>query len=219
MSANLTHVETWLFDLDNTLYPAECEFMALIEGKMTDFMVKATGLPREEARAIQKRYYHEHGTTLAGLIAHHGIEPKAFLDEVHDVSMDRLTPDPVLRDAIAGLPGRRLIFTNGSLGHAERVLGHLGLDHLFEDVFAIETADYLPKPALATFDKIAKRHAIHPPLAAFFEDTEKNLEPAFRMGMTTVLVGSHAAASTADFVHHRTHDLAGFLTSARLKDL
>lgn len=219
MSANLSHVETWLFDLDNTLYPAESEFMALIEGKMTDFMVKATGLPRDEARAIQKQYYHEHGTTLAGLMANHGIAPKAFLDEVHDVSMDRLTPDPVLRDAIGRLPGRRLIFTNGSLGHAERVLGHLGLDHLFEDVFAIETADYLPKPALATFDRMAKRHAVRPAQAAFFEDSEKNLAPAARMGMTTVLVGAHAAASTADFVHHRTHDLAGFLTLARLKDL
>ena len=219
MSADLTHVETWLFDLDNTLYPAETEFMGLIEGRMTDFMVKATGLPREEARAIQKKYYHEHGTTLAGLMANHGIAPKAFLDEVHDVSMDRLLPDPALRAAIDRLPGRRLIFTNGSLGHAERVLGHLGLDHLFEDVFAIETADYLPKPAMATFEKIVSRHDLSASLTAFFEDSEKNLAPAAVLGMTTVLVGAHAAASTADFVHHRTHDLAGFLTLARLKDL
>ena len=107
MSADLAHLDTWLFDLDNTLYPAESEYMALIEGKMTDFMERATGLPRDEARAIQKKYDHEHGTTLAGLMAHHGIAPKAFLDEVHDVSMDRLTPDPVLRDAIDRLPGRR----------------------------------------------------------------------------------------------------------------
>jgi putative hydrolase of the HAD superfamily len=215
---DLSHVDTWLFDLDNTLYPAECEYMALIEGKMTDFMERQTGLPRAEARAIQKRYYSEHGTTLAGLMAHHGVEPKAFLDEVHDVAMDRLTPDPALRDAIAALPGRRLIFTNGSLGHAARVLGHLGLAELFEDTFAIETADYLPKPALATFEKVIARHAFDPRGAAFFEDSEKNLAPAALLGMTTVLVGAHAAASTADFVHHRTHDLAGFLTSARLKD-
>ena len=219
MTADLAHIDTWLFDLDNTLYPAECEYMALIEGKMTDFMEKATGLPRAEARAIQKKYYHEHGTTLAGLMANHGIAPKAFLDEVHDVSMDRLIPDPVLRSAIDALPGRRLIFTNGSLGHAERVLGHLGLDHLFEDVFAIETADYLPKPAMATFEKIVSRHALTSPATAFFEDSEKNLAPAAVLGMTTVLVGAHAAASSADFVHHRTNDLAGFLTSARLKDL
>ena len=219
MSADLAHIETWLFDLDNTLYPAECEYMALIEGRMTDFVARETGLPRDEARALQKKYYHEHGTTLAGLMAHHGMAPKAFLDEVHDVSMDRLIPDAALRLAIQALPGRRLIFTNGSLGHAERVLGHLGLDDLFEDVFAIETADYLPKPALATFEKMSARHGVAAPVTAFFEDSEKNLAPAAILGMTTVLVGAHAAASTADFVHHRTHDLAGFLTSARLKDL
>jgi putative hydrolase of the HAD superfamily len=218
MSADLTHVETWLFDLDNTLYPAESEYMALIEGRMTDFVERETGLPRDEARALQKKYYTEHGTTLAGLMAHHGMEPKAFLDEVHDVSMDRLIPNLDLRDAIDRLPGRRLIFTNGSLGHAERVLGHLGLSHLFEDVFAIETADYLPKPAMATFEKVIARHRFAPKTTAFFEDSEKNLAPAALLGMTTVLVGAHAAASTADFVQHRTNDLAGFLTSARLKD-
>ena len=218
LTPDLRHVETWLFDLDNTLYPAECEFMALIEGKMTDFMEKATGLPREEARTIQKRYYTEHGTTLAGLMAHHGVAPKEFLDEVHDVSMDCLTPDPALRAAIEALPGRRLVFTNGSLGHADRVLNHLGLAHLMEDVFAIETADYLPKPAMATFEKVVARHALAPPATAFFEDSEKNLAPAALLGMTTILVGAEAAASTAPFVHHRTHDLAGFLTSARLKE-
>lgn len=217
MSVDLTHIDTWLFDLDNTLYPLESEFMGLIEVKMTDFVQRETGLPREEARALQKRYFLEHGTTLAGLMANHGIEPKRFLDEVHDVSMDRLSPDPALREAIATLPGRRLIFTNGSLGHAERVLGHLNLHDLFDDLFAIETADYLPKPALATFDKITKLHAIRPPQAAFFEDSEKNLVPAARLGMTTILVGPHAAASTSEHVHFRTNDLAGFLSSARLQ--
>jgi putative hydrolase of the HAD superfamily len=216
--ADLRHVETWLFDLDNTLYPAESEFMALIEGKMTDFVAREAGLPLEEARLLQRRYFGEHGTTLAGLMAHHEIDPKAFLDEVHDVAMDRLVPNLVLRDAVAALPGRRLIFTNGSLGHADRVLRHLGLDHLFEDVFAIETADYLPKPAMATFEKMTARHGVAPKAAAFFEDSEKNLAPAALLGMTTVLVGAQAAASTADFVHHRTNDLAGFLTAARVKD-
>ena len=217
MSADLSHVDTWLFDLDNTLYPLESQFMLLIEQRMTDFVARETGLPRDEARALQHEYFKAHGTTLAGLMTHHGIEPKAFLDEVHDVSMDRLTPDPALRAAIARLPGRRLIFTNGSLGHAERVLTHLNLRDLFSDVFAIETADYVPKPALATFDKICKLHAIDPPMTAFFEDSEKNLVPAARLGMTTVLVGAHAAASTSEHVHHRTHDPAGFLDAARLQ--
>ncbi|MET3666656.1 pyrimidine 5'-nucleotidase [Caulobacter sp. 1776] len=217
MSADLSHVDTWLFDLDNTLYPLESEFMGLIEAKMTDFVARETGLPRDEARALQHSYFQEHGTTLAGLMANHGIEPQAFLDEVHDVSMDRLVPDEALRAAIARLPGRRLIFTNGSLGHAERVLTHLNLRDLFTEVFAIETADYLPKPALATFDKICKLHAIDPPMTTFFEDSEKNLVPAARLGMTTILVGPHAAASTSEHVHFRTNDLPGFLNSARLQ--
>lgn len=217
MSADLSHVDTWLFDLDNTLYPLESEFMGLIEAKMTEFVARETGLPREEARALQHSYFQEHGTTLAGLMANHGIEPKAFLDEVHDVSMDRLAPDPALREAIARLPGRRLIFTNGSLGHAERVLKHLNLRDLFSEVFAIETADYLPKPALATFDRITKLHAIDPPMTAFFEDSEKNLVPAARLGMTTILVGPHAADSTSEHVHFRTNDLPEFLNSARLQ--
>lgn len=217
MSADLSHVDTWLFDLDNTLYPLESEFMGLIEVKMTDFVERLTGLPRDEARALQHGYFKEHGTTLAGLMANHGLEPKAFLDEVHDVSMDRLVPSPELRAAIARLPGRRLIFTNGSEGHAERVLTHLNLRDLFSEVFAIETADYIPKPALATFDRITKLHAIDPPMTAFFEDSEKNLVPAARLGMTTVLVGPHAEASTSEYVHHRTHDLAAFLDAARLQ--
>ncbi|UAL11016.1 pyrimidine 5'-nucleotidase [Caulobacter segnis] len=217
MSADLSHVDTWLFDLDNTLYPLESEFMGLIEAKMTDFVARETGLPRDEARALQHGYFKEHGTTLAGLMTNHGIEPKAFLDEVHDVSMDRLTPDPALRAAIDRLPGRRLIFTNGSLGHAERVLAHLELRDLFSEIFAIETADYVPKPSLATFDRITKLHAIDPPMTAFFEDSEKNLVPASRLGMTTVLVGPHAADSTSEHVHFRTNDLAEFLSSARLQ--
>jgi len=217
MSADLSHIDTWLFDLDNTLYPLESEFMGLIEVKMTDFVERMTGLPREEARLLQKKYYTEHGTTLAGLMMNHGLEPKAFLDEVHDVSMDRLVPDPALREAIARLPGRRIIFTNGSVGHAERVLAHLNLRDLFSEVFAIETADYVPKPSLSTFDKISKLHAIDPPMTAFFEDSEKNLAPAARMGMTTILVGPHAKDSTSEHVHFRTHDLTEFLNSARLQ--
>jgi putative hydrolase of the HAD superfamily len=217
MSADLSHVDTWLFDLDNTLYPLESEFMGLIEVKMTDFVARMTGLPREEARALQKQYFTEHGTTLSGLMMNHGLEPKTFLDEVHDVSMDRLIPDPALREAISRLPGRRLIFTNGSVGHAERVLKHLNLRDLFSEIFAIETADYIPKPSLSTFDKISKLHAIDPPTTAFFEDSEKNLVPAARMGMTTILVGPHAKDSTSEHVHFRTNDLPEFLNSARLQ--
>ena len=136
--ADLRHIDTWLFDLDNTLYPPEAEFMSLIEGRMTQFVARETGLPRAEAFALQKRYLNEHGTTLAGLMANHGVNPEAFLDEVHDVSMAGLVPDPVLRAAIAALPGRRLVFTNGDKRHAERVLGKLQLDDLFEAVVILD---------------------------------------------------------------------------------
>lgn len=215
---DLVYIDTWLFDLDNTLYPVETEFMTLIEGRMTDFMEKVTGLPRDEARAIQKKYYHAHGTTLAGLIAHHDIDPEDFLTEVHDVSLDRLTPDVKMAAALMRLPGRRLVFTNGSAAHAERVLERLQIAHAFEDIFHISAADYIPKPSPLTFEKMMARHGVSAAGSAFFEDSEVNLAPAAQLGMTTVLVGPHAAGSTADFVHHRTNDLVAFLAGARIQE-
>jgi putative hydrolase of the HAD superfamily len=215
---DLTHVEVWLFDLDNTLYPPETAFMGLIEARMTAFVARETGLPRAEARALQKRYYHEMGTTLAGLMAHHGVKPEDYLDQVHDVPLDSLTPDPALIAQLTRLPGRRLVFTNGDARHAGRVLGRLGLDGVFEDVFHIASADYVPKPHPATFDRMIKTCAVDPRRAAFFEDSEKNLAPAAALGMTTVLVGPHAGASTAPFVHHRAGKLAPFLAAARVKE-
>jgi putative hydrolase of the HAD superfamily len=215
---DLVHIDTWLFDLDNTLYPVETEFMTLIEGRMTDFMEKVTGLPRDEARAIQKKYYHAHGTTLAGLIAHHDIDPEDFLTEVHDVSLDRLTPDVKMAEALMRLPGRRLVFTNGSAAHAERVLERLQIAHAFEDIFHISAADYIPKPSPLTFEKMMARHGVSAAGSAFFEDSQVNLAPAAQLGMTTILVGPHAAASTADFVHHRTNNLVAFLAGARVQE-
>jgi putative hydrolase of the HAD superfamily len=216
--ADLRHVEVWLFDLDNTLYPPETEFMGLIEKRMTEFVARETGLSREDALALQKRYLHEHGTTLAGLMAKHGVEPEAFLDEVHDVSLDALTPDPALKAALARLPGRRLVFTNGDARHAQRVLDKLELADQFEAIFHIAAADYLPKPAPETFDKMTRAHAVEPTVAAFFEDSLKNLAPAAALGMTTILVGPHAETATADFVHHRTRHLAPFLAAARVRE-
>jgi putative hydrolase of the HAD superfamily len=215
---DLRHIDTWLFDLDNTLYPAETGFMKLIEVRMTDFVERRTGLPRDEARALQKKYWTELGTTLAGLMAHHNVAPEEFLDEVHDVSLDLLEPDPRLIAALERLPGRRLIFTNGSGPHAERVLEKLGIADLMEDVFHISSADYLPKPARSTFEKMSAALKVDPRGAAFFEDSEKNLAPAADLGMTTILVGLSAPANTAPFVHHRTDDLAGFLSSAKVRE-
>ncbi len=216
--ADLTHVDTWLFDLDNTLYPAEAAFMSLIEGRMTAFVARETGLPRHEAFALQKHYLHAHGTTLAGLIANHGVDPQTFLDEVHDVSMDSLVPNPALRAALAALPGRLLVFTNGDEAHARKVLAKLRLDDLFEDIFHIALADYIPKPSLVTFARMMARHAIAPDKTAFFEDSARNLPPAFDLGMTTVLVGAQAPLTDYPYVHYRTDNLAAFLAAAQVQE-
>lgn len=216
--ADLRHVEVWLFDLDNTLYPPEVEIMALVEARMTDFVAREAGLPREEARALQKAYYLEHGTTLAGLMSRHGVEPEAFLTEVHDISLDALHPDPALRAGLERLPGRRLVFTNGDAGHAERVLDRLGVNDLFEDTFHIASADYIPKPDPRTFDLMLARHGVNPRATCFFEDLARNLAPAAALGMTTVLVGPHALEADAPFVHHRTAALPPFLATAIVQE-
>ena len=213
--ADLRHVDTWLFDLDNTLYPAGTEFVGLIEGRMTAYVMRLTGLDHPGAYALQKRYLHEHGTTLSGLMANHGIEPHGFLEEVHDVAIDSLTPDFALNRALEALPGRRLIFTNASAAHAERVLGHLGMADLFADVFHLEASDLLPKPDPRAFARMMAAHAVKPATTAFFEDSVKNLAPASDLGMTTVLVGRHASADASAFVDHRTDDLTTFLGRAR----
>lgn len=216
--ADLRHVDTWLFDLDNTLYPAESGFMAAIVDRMTDFVEKVTGLPRDEAFRLQKAYLSEHGLTLKGMMLNHGVDPKDFHAIFHDMSLEALAHDPDLLGALERLPGRRLIFTNADDVHAERVLERLGLSHLFDDVFHIGSAGYEPKPSAAAFERIAAAHDIDPAVTAFFEDSERNLAPAADLGMTTVLVGAYAAQCTAPFIHHRTDKLAPFLMDARLKE-
>lgn len=218
MTADLRHVDTWLFDLDNTLYPAESGFMDDVVNRMTDFVQEVTGLPRDEAFKLQKSYLAEHGLTLTGLMRNHGVDPKAFHAIFHDLSLECLAHDPDLLAALERLPGRRLIFTNADDVHAERVLDRLGLAHLFDDVFHIASTGYNPKPSPEAFARMNAAHGIAPTTTAFFEDSERNLAPAAALGMTTVLVGAHAQASTADFVHHRTAKLASFLADARLKE-
>lgn len=218
MSADLTHIDTWLFDLDNTLYPAESGFMGQVVDRMTDFVEKVTGLPRDAALRLQKGYLAEHGLTLKGMMLNHGVDPADFHAIFHDLSLEALARDADLLGALERLPGRRLIFTNADDVHARRVLSHLGLAHLFDDVFHIGSGDYEPKPSPEAFARMRAAHAIAPAATAFFEDAERNLAPAAALGMTTVLVGAHAAGSSAPFVHHRTAKLAPFLNAAKLKE-
>ena len=215
--ADLVHVDTWVFDLDNTLYPADGPFMASIDARITAFAMHATGLEHDAARDLQKRYWREHGTTLAGLMAHHAVDPHAYLAEVHDVPLEVLAPDPRLNAALARLPGRRLVFTNGPARHAERVLARLELEALFEGVFHLEAAGLTPKPSPLAFERLMARHAVDPRATAFFEDTAGNLAPAHALGMTTVWLGAPApGAEVPGFVDHHTAALAPFLEAARV---
>ncbi|MBL8555120.1 MAG: pyrimidine 5'-nucleotidase [Phenylobacterium sp.] len=216
--ADLRHIDTWLFDLDGTLYPAESGFLDAVVDRMTDFVEKVTGLPRDEALKVQKAYLAEHGLTLKGLMLHHDVDPDDFHAIFHDLSLEALAHDPDLLAQLGRLPGRRLIFTNADDRHAARVLERLGLGHLFDDVFHIASTGYEPKPSAAAFSAIGAAHDIAPASTAFFEDSARNLEPAAGLGMTTVLVGPYAEQSTAPFVQYRTRHLAPFLRDAQLKE-
>ena len=216
MSADLRHVETWLFDLDNTLYPLESGLSDLMEPRITQFVMELTGLPREDAYGLQKKYLVEHGLTLRGLMLHHAVDPHVYHARFHDMPLDGLIPDHALRAALTRLPGRRLIFTNADDIHAARVLDQLGIADLFEDVFHIGSAAFEAKPSPLAFERIIQAHAIEPGRTAFFEDSERNLAPAAELGMTTVLVGPQSMQSNAAFVHYRTEHLTPFLNRAQI---
>ena len=217
LGADLRHVDTWIFDLDNTLYASSDGMWAAMDALITAYMVRVTGLEREAAYALQKRYLREHGATLAGLMADYDIDPHAFLEEVHDVPLDGVEAADGLREAISRLPGRRLVFTNASAGHADRVLRRLGLHDLFEHVFHLQAADLTPKPQARAYESLITAHGVTPRTSCFFEDTEGNLEPAAGYGMTTVLVGPHAEMSDAPFVDHRAAELTPFLQTAHVQ--
>jgi putative hydrolase of the HAD superfamily len=181
-------VNTWIFDLDNTLYPPHSDLWPRIDARITAYMIALFGLDGASARALQKHYYRVYGTTLAGLIREYDVAPDDFLQFVHDIDRSALEPDPALAKAIEALPGRKLILTNGSHGHALATAKQLGIDHLFEGMFAIEHGDYLPKPHLETYQKFFARHAVEPSRAAMFEDIAHNLAAPHAAGLLTVLV-------------------------------
>jgi putative hydrolase of the HAD superfamily len=217
--------EVWIFDLDNTLYPSACDLFSQVDHRMGEFIARYLGVPYAHARNLQKTYYRQFGTTLSGLMKVHNLEPKAFLDYVHDIDLSVLPESPELAAALSRLPGRRLIFTNGSRTHAERVAGKLGILHLFEDICDIAACSYVPKPQREAFDGLVHRHSIDPAAAAMFEDMPLNLEAPHALGMTTVLVRSeardHPSLVALDrlpqppaHIHHTTDDLTAFLTTA-----
>lgn len=220
----LGHIRDWIFDLDNTLYSAGVSFFDQIDRKMTAYISSYLKLDPTDARQIQKDYLAEYGTSLSGLMAVHGMDPAEFLDYVHDVDLSKLRPNPLLREMIEGLPGRKFIYTNGSKAHAENVAGHLNLFDLFDGSFGIEDGDYIPKPKRSPYIKFCDVFDIDPRKAIFFEDGVRNLEVPKHMGMKTVLITSDAdwshepeltrpagAGTRAAFVDFVTDDLASWL--------
>jgi putative hydrolase of the HAD superfamily len=211
----LAHIDAWIFDLDNTLYPASCDLFELIDQKMGTYIQELIGCDAAEARRVQKSYFHEHGTTLSGLMATHGTDPRHFLDYVHDIEMDRLSHDAALVRTIGDLPGRKLVFTNGDVTYAQRVLDRLGLGATFEAIHDIHAMNYVPKPAPASYDAMCAAHGIDPARALFAEDMVRNLKPAKAIGMTTLWIdnGSEQAGGEAcpSYVDHATGDLGAWL--------
>ena len=209
------HVETWIFDLDNTIYPARHNLFDQVDVRIGAFIARLLDLDAVAARRIQKQYFREHGTTLHGLMLNHDIDPHDFLDFVHDIDVACIPPDPGLDQNLEQLGGRKVIFTNGSTGHAENVLKRLGIAGQFDGIFAITDADFVPKPEAAPYATLVERFAIDPARAVMVEDIARNLEPAAALGMTTVWVRTDsvwaAAESEKDYVHHTIDDVADWL--------
>lgn len=203
------HVTTWVFDLDNTLYPPSVRLFDQIEVRMTAWVMQSLGVDRAEADRLRAHYWATHGTTLAGLMREHRIDPGPYLTDVHDIDFSALSPDPALAAALAALPGRKIVYTNGSAPYAHQVIAARGLSGLFDAVYGIEEADYHPKPDRAAFDRIFARDGVAPARAAMFEDDPRNLAVPHALGMRTVLVGPKAAP--LPHIHHQTDDLAAFL--------
>ncbi|WP_424939265.1 pyrimidine 5'-nucleotidase [Aliiroseovarius sp. S253] len=204
-----SHVSHWVFDLDNTLYPPRVRLFDQIEVRMTNWVMDELGVDRAEADRLRNKYWREHGTTLAGLMREHGVDPGPYLHDVHDISFDALEPDHDLANHIKNLPGRKIVYTNGSAPYAEQVLAGRGLSGLFDAVYGVEHADFHPKPERAAFDVVFARDGVKPDIAAMFEDDPRNLAVPHELGMKTVHVAPDP--EPADHIHHHTDDLTAFL--------
>ncbi|MGH1367507.1 MAG: pyrimidine 5'-nucleotidase [Maritimibacter sp.] len=205
-----SHVRTWVFDLDNTLYPPEARLFDQIEVRMTDWVMSALGTSRNEANRLRNHYWETYGTTLAGLMREHDVDPRGYLEHVHEISFHPLRADPVLAARISQLPGRKIIYTNGTAPYAQRVLEARGLSGSFDAIYGVEHADLRPKPERAAFEMVFEKDGLDPALAAMFEDDARNLRAPHDMGMRTVHVAPIAAP--ADHIHFHTDDLSGFLS-------
>jgi putative hydrolase of the HAD superfamily len=212
---SFAHVDVWIFDLDNTLYPARCNLFQQIDRRMGEFIAQSLAVSYDEAKTIQKSFWRRHGTTLRGLMLEHAVAPDAFLDYVHQIDLSVLPESPSLSQALDRLPGRKVIFTNGTKRHAERVTRRLGIQDHFEAVFDIVDSEYLPKPHPVPYDVLVARHGVDPRRAVMVEDIARNLRPAHALGMTTVWVPTESPSSRDGaedgHIHYVTEDLASWL--------
>ena len=204
-----TEIRAWVFDLDNTLYPPETRLFDQIDQRMTSYVMKTLGVSEPEANHLRTKYWAEYGTTLAGLMRLHDLDPLPYLVAVHDIDFSVLTPDPDLRARIAALPGRKIVYTNGSAPYARRVVEARGLDGVFDQVYGVEDAGFRPKPEREAFAEIFTRDGLQTDRAAMFEDDPRNLAAPHAMGLRTVHVAPEP--TPAPHIHHHTDDLAGFL--------
>lgn len=213
----MDHVDVWIFDLDNTLYPASCNLFDQVRVRIGEFIAERFALEIEEARELQRRYFLKYGTTLRGLMTVDGVPPEEFLDFVHDIDVTPVPPSPELNATLDALGGRKLIFTNGSAAHAEQVVDRLGVARHFEAIIDIAASDYVPKPDRRPYDRMIAAHGIDPKTALMVEDMAANLVPAHAMGMTTVWVRTEhdwtGPKPGETHVDREIDDLAGWLQS------
>lgn len=207
--------EAWIFDLDNTLYHPSARLFDQINARMSGYIMRELGLRRGEADRLRARYWQHHGITLRGLVEDHGIEPTAFLDEVHRIDLSALVPDPPLAAAILRLKGARIIHTNGSRAHAQRVLEARGLDRAFDRIFGIDDKNLVPKPRAEAYEVIVRETGIDPARAVMIEDDARNLAVPKAMGMTTVWLCHRRGEKAPAHVDRRITRLQAFLADPR----
>lgn len=211
----LLDTEFWIFDLDNTLYSAECRLFLQIQKNMTKFIMNFLDIDHDEAFAVQKTYFRDHGTTMKGLMVHHGIDPYDYLQYVHQIDLSNVPENPKLDTILSQLPGKKMIFTNGSTGHAKNIIGHLGIARHFEKIYDIVDSNFIPKPAISVYQDMIAKFNINPEKSVMVEDMAKNLRPAADLGMTTVWVRTSSPWAIEDysdsFIHHVAEDLTSWL--------
>ena len=213
-------IKYWIFDLDNTLYSGKTKVFEQVDKKMSKYISNKLNITVEEAKKIQKNYFHEYNTTLNGMIKNHKIDPDEFLEYVHDIDIDFLEKDLELVKEMERLEGKKIIFTNGSRKHAINVTKRIGIDQCFDGIFDIVDSDFVPKPLIEPYKKLVEKHKIDPKLSVLVEDIARNLKPAYEMGMKTVWIENNepwaSKFSNDDFVNYKTNNLSEFLKKINL---